>query len=73
MGCNSEPPVASRECTLSLVRSGYPYISAQCDRLGTNLFSRLRLKKTLFMRGEEAAELFTTTSFSRVRMLHPNV
>lgn len=59
MGCNREPPMASRECTLSLVRSGYPYISAQCDRLGTNLFlSRLRLKKTLFMRGEEAAGLF---------------
>lgn len=59
MDHNSEPPMASRECTLSLVRSGYPYISTQCDRLGTNLFlSRLRLQKTLFMRGEEAAELF---------------
>lgn len=59
MDRSSEPPMASRECTLSLVRSGYPYISTQCDRLGTNLFlSRLRLQKTLFMRGEEAAELF---------------
>lgn len=54
-----EAPLASRECTLALARSGYPYIGAQCDRLGTNLFhSRLLLKKTIFMRGKEAAELF---------------
>ena len=59
MGRNDEPPLASWECTYPLARSGYPYISAQCERLGTNLFrSRLMFKKTLFMRGEEAAELF---------------
>lgn len=59
MGRNAMPPMANLECTYPLLRSGYPYISAQCDKLGTNLFcSRLMLKKTLFMRGEEAAELF---------------
>lgn len=53
------PPLASRESTYPLIRTGYPYISAQCDRLGTDVFrSRLMLKKTIFMRGEEAAELF---------------
>lgn len=46
MGHQNEPPIASRECTLTLVHNGYPYTSSQCDRLGTNLFrSRLMLKK----------------------------
>lgn len=59
MGGHKDIPRASRECTFALVRSGYPYISSQCDRLGSNLFyARLMLQKTLFMRGEEAAELF---------------
>ena len=59
-----EVPRASRECTFALARSGYPYISTQCDRLGSNLFyARLMLQKTLFMRGEEAAELFYNTDF----------
>ena len=59
MGRHAEPPMASWESTYPIIRSGYPYISAQCDRLGSNLFrSRLMLKKSLFMRGEEAAELF---------------
>lgn len=64
MGRKHEPPIASWECTFPLVRNGYPYISSQCDRLGTNIFrSRLMLKKTYFMRGEEAAELFYDNTF----------
>lgn len=68
MSRNVEPPMASWECTFPLIRSGYPYISSQCRRLETNLFrSRLMLKKTLFLRGEEAAELFYDNElFTRV-------
>lgn len=68
MGHHAEPPMASWESTYPILRFGYPYISAQCDRLGSNLFrSRLMLKKTLFMRGEEAAALFYDEArFTRV-------
>lgn len=59
MNHSEMPPMANLECTYPLLRSGYPYISTQCEKLGTNLFySRLMLKKTLVMRGEEAAEPF---------------
>jgi len=54
-----QAPQASRECTFALIQQGYGYIGSQCDRLGTDVFrSRLMLRKTLFMRGEEAARLF---------------
>lgn len=68
MGHHAAPPMAGWESTYPIIRGGYPYISSQCDRLGSNLFrSRLLLKKTLFMRGEEAAALFYDEArFTRV-------
>lgn len=63
MSRDQEAPLASRECTLALVKGGYHYIGEQCDRLGTDIFrSRLLLKNTLFLRGEEAAKLFYDAS-----------
>lgn len=68
MGHHAAPPMAGWESTYPIMRGGYPYISTQCDRLGSNLFrSRLLLKKTLFMKGEEAAALFYDEArFTRV-------
>ncbi|WP_277811163.1 cytochrome P450 [Chromohalobacter canadensis] len=64
MGYSREAPLASHECTLALARNGYHYIGAQCARLGNDLFqSRLLFKKTIFLRGEEAAKLFYDTNF----------
>ncbi|MBT0585189.1 cytochrome P450 [Alteromonas oceanisediminis] len=45
--------------TLSLLREGNEFISHQCKRLGSDVFqTRLLLKKTICLRGREAAEIF---------------
>lgn len=55
----TEAPRADWDCTVPLMREGYRYIGSRCERLGTDVFrARLMLKETLFLRGEEAAQLF---------------
>ncbi|MGB3310169.1 MAG: cytochrome P450 [Nodosilinea sp.] len=60
----AEPVVDS---TLGLLFDGYEFISKRCDRLHTDIFqTRLRLEKTICMRGKAAAEVFyDTEKFSR--------
>lgn len=59
MSYDTEAPRADWDCTFSLMREGYRYIGSQCERLGTDVFrSRFMLQNTLFLRGEEAAQLF---------------
>ncbi|PZV08968.1 MAG: cytochrome P450 [Leptolyngbya sp.] len=59
-----EPGIDS---TLGLLRDGYRFIGKRCDRMGTDVFqTRLRLQKTICMRGAAAAELFyDNAKFSR--------
>ena len=48
--------------TLKLLSEGYEYITRRCLRLGTDVFeTRLLLRPTICMRGEEAARLFYDT------------
>jgi fatty-acid peroxygenase len=53
--------------TASLVRAPYTFIGSTCDRLGTDFFeTRFFLKRTICLRGEEAAVLFyDDTRFER--------
>lgn len=47
------------ESSLALLRDGYEFISKRCERLNSDVFqARLLLRKTICMRGEEAARLF---------------
>ncbi len=47
------------DSTLGLLRDGYQFIGRRCDRLQTDIFqTRLRLEKTICMRGAAAAEVF---------------
>ena len=60
----AEPVIDS---TLGLLFDGYEFIAKRCDRLHTDIFqTRLRLEKTICMRGKAAAEVFyDTDKFSR--------
>jgi fatty-acid peroxygenase len=45
--------------TLALLAEGYRYIPARCEALGSDVFStRLMLRKTLCVRGEDAVRMF---------------
>lgn len=47
------------DSTLSFLNEGYAFASSRCDTWDTDLFTtRLFLKPTTFIRGEEAAGLF---------------
>jgi fatty-acid peroxygenase len=53
------PRDESPDATLALVREGYDFIRNRCRDYGTNVFrTRLALKETICMRGEEEARLF---------------
>ncbi|MBD2108257.1 cytochrome P450 [Nodosilinea sp. FACHB-13] len=67
-----EPGIDS---TLGLLRDGYKFIGNRCDRMGTDVFqTRLRLQKTICMRGAAAAELFyDNNKFFRKKAAPPRV
>ncbi|MBD1915700.1 MULTISPECIES: cytochrome P450 [Cyanophyceae] len=67
-----EPGIDS---TLGLLRDGYRFIGKRCDRMGTNVFqTRLRLEKTICMRGAAAAEVFyDNAKFSRKNAAPPRL
>lgn len=45
--------------TLALLREGYPFIQARCEKLGSDVFdTRLMLRTTTCLTGRDAAELF---------------
>lgn len=47
------------DSSLALLREGYTFISARCDRVGADLFqTRLMLRPVVCIRGAEAAEFF---------------
>lgn len=47
------------DSTLALLRHGYRFVSARCDRYGSDAFeARLLLRRTLCLRGRDAARLF---------------
>src|SRR5690554_958289 len=53
------PRDSSPDSTLALLREGYTFISARCERHGTDAFrGRLVGRPAVFMRGAEAAETF---------------
>ncbi|MEV4758601.1 cytochrome P450 [Micromonospora sp. NPDC049559] len=53
------PRDRSPDSTLALLRDGYRFVSRRCDRYGTDVFqTRLLLRRTICMRGREAARLF---------------
>jgi fatty-acid peroxygenase len=61
------PSDSGIDSTLSLVSEGYCFISNRCERLQSDIFqTRLLFKKTICLRGEEAAKVFyDTEKFSR--------
>lgn len=63
------------DSTVPFLREGYPYISSQCDALGTDLFtSRVALRPITFIRGQEAAGLFYGGNrFSRSAAMPPSI
>ncbi|AXE37723.1 cytochrome P450 [Acidipropionibacterium virtanenii] len=63
------------DSTVALLREGYPFVSARCDALGTDLFtSRIALQRVTFMRGAPAAELFYSSGhFTRRGAVPPTV
>ncbi|MBD2111816.1 MULTISPECIES: cytochrome P450 [Cyanophyceae] len=67
------PVEPSIDSTLWLLRDGYKFIGNRCDRMGTNIFqTRLRLQKTICMRGAAAAEVFyDNAKFSRKNAAPP--
>lgn len=47
------------DCTLGLFRDPYRFVLRTCARLGSDVFQgRIMLRKTVFMMGQDAAELF---------------
>lgn len=47
------------DSTIAFLRSGYRFVGERCDRYGSDIFqTRLLLRKTICLRGREAAELF---------------
>lgn len=53
------PSDRSPDSTLAFLREGYRFVSARCDRLGSDVVqARLLLEPTICLRGRDAAELF---------------
>ncbi len=53
------PTDRSPDSTMAFLRGGYRFISARCERYGTDIFqTRLLLEPTICLRGRPAAELF---------------
>ncbi|MCZ7435919.1 cytochrome P450 [Micromonospora sp. WMMC241] len=53
------PSDRSPDSTLAFLREGYRFVSARCDRLGSDVVqTRLLLEPTICLRGRDAAELF---------------
>lgn len=63
----SFPRDSSIDSTLALQREGYDFIRNRCHRMATDVFAtRLLLKPTICMMGQEAAQLFyDDTKFQR--------
>ncbi|WP_040160815.1 cytochrome P450 [Mobilicoccus massiliensis] len=63
------------DSTLAFLREGYPFISARCDALGTDVFtSRIAFRPVTFIRGAEAAGLFYEGNrFTRQAAMPPTV
>jgi len=68
-------PVESTDVSVSMLRSGYPYISDRLRRWGTEAFqARLLGRPTVFLRGRSAAQMFyDNTKFTRVGAIPPPV
>lgn len=62
------PSDGAFDSTLALLREGYTFIGARCDRLHTDAFStRLVLTRAICLRGADAARLFYSSDrFTRV-------
>lgn len=59
--------------TLAVAYDGYQFVSKRCEKLGTDLFqTRLLLKKTICMKGKEAAEIFYDTDRFERKDVAPN-
>jgi fatty-acid peroxygenase len=55
---NTRALPAVPDCTLALLRDPYRFVLHTCTRLGRDVFqSRLMLRRVVFMRGQDAAEL----------------
>ncbi|MET7750674.1 cytochrome P450 [Micromonospora sp. NPDC005367] len=55
----SIPTDRSPDSSLALLREGYRFIGARCDRHGSDIFqTRLLLRRTICLRGRDAATLF---------------
>ncbi|PWS37068.1 cytochrome P450 [Falsiroseomonas bella] len=56
---SSFPRDPAFDSTFALLREGYRFIPARCERLDTDVFeTRLMLRRAICMRGEEAARMF---------------
>lgn len=68
------PRVKSLDSTLTAVKKGYLFVSDTCRDLNSDIFStRLMGRKTVCMRGNQAAELFYTTEYFERKKVAPNL
>lgn len=70
---NKMPREEGIDQSLKLLREGYLYVSNRCQSFHSNIFeTRLLGKKTICMRGKEAAELFYDTEKFKRTLATPN-
>ncbi len=61
------------DSTLDAANKGYLFVTEKCRELKSDIFStRLMFKKTICMRGNEAAELFYNTEYFERKKVAPN-
>lgn len=69
-----EIPVIKGDSTLDISGKGYTFVSEKCRELNSDIFlTRILFKKTICMRGPEAAGLFYDTQHFERKNVAPNI
>lgn len=68
------PRVKSFDSTITAAKKGYLFVTDTCREMNTDIFStRLLGRKTVCMRGNQAAEIFYNTEFFERKNVAPNL
>ncbi len=68
------PRVKTPDSTLDAVKKGYLFVTEKCRNLKTDIFiTRLLGRKTVCMRGNQAAEMFYNTEYFERKKVAPNL
>lgn len=67
------PKSSDIDSTFSIAADGYAFVSKTCRELKSDIFlTRLMLRKTICMKGKEAAEIFYNTDYFERKGVTPN-